>query len=74
VVLLLWVHIMTDTLRFCPLCQGELELVYEEVDIGVGVQRYAVGAICKEGHQFSICNTCGRLDVEECTTWCKELR
>jgi len=61
-------------IRYCPYCQAELEPVYDEVDIGVGVQKRLVGATCKGGqHVFAACNTCEQLDVEGCASWCKEL-
>jgi len=62
-------------IRYCPYCKAELEPVYEEIDIGVGMMRRLVGAQCKGGdrHVFAACNTCEQLDVEGCAPWCREL-
>lgn len=56
----------------CPSCQGSLQPIHEEVDIGVGVQKFLVGYECGEcGGQLLVCNACGCvLDHEPHTQWC----
>lgn len=61
----------------CPLCSfpSELELIYEEVDIGVGVQRHVSGAECPQcGARFACCDHCGAFEFEQHHSWCSELK
>lgn len=62
-------------MKNCPHCSTILELIYEEVDIGVGVQRHQTGAECPScGAAFTCCFYCGVLDFEAHQAWCADLR
>lgn len=60
----------------CPTCGGPGEAIYEEVDIGVGVQRFCIGFECAGCQQrVATCHECGTpLDGREHAVWCGELR
>ena len=56
-------------------CGREADPCYEEVDIGVGVQRFLNGWECYEhGGICGTCNGCGVADRVGCThrSWCPE--
>lgn len=64
----------------CAVC-GKSEEVYEEVDIGVGIQRFLVALECPEhGGICGFCNGCGvpSLDNRPCrepwmeNPWCRD--
>jgi hypothetical protein len=58
----------------CPDCKRELDPVYEEVDIGVGVQTFLTGYECYEhGGICGVCNGCNapQLEGHACRPWCK---
>ena len=54
----------------CPVCKSQATMVYEEVDIGVGVQRFFVGIFCPECEFISACPYCGRLEPEGHERFC----
>ena len=59
----------------CPTCGREAEPVYEEVDIGVGIQRFHVAWECREhGGICGVCYGCGIPDRvgETHASWCKD--
>ena len=57
----------------CPKCGcKEAEEIVEEVDIGVGVQRFVVGYICPKCREFSICSGCGAPEGTACERWCNK--
>lgn len=61
----------------CPDCGRELDVVNEEVDIGVGIQTFAVALECHEhGGICGLCYGCGvpQLDGYEHRPWCSELK
>ena len=50
----------------CPKCAKVFEELYEEVDIGVGIQRHFVGYECNAcGYLVAVCDWCGELLLEE---------
>lgn len=57
---------MSERHMKCPECKNEsAEMIYEEVDIGVGVQRFAIGCECPQcGLHTIACNWCGGWDCE----------
>lgn len=56
----------------CPECgNGELVVIEDEVDIGVGTQKHVLGWECpKCGGQFMVCENCGALAPNH-EAWCK---
>lgn len=63
----------------CPKCHSEqCEEVAEEVDIGVGVQKFVIGAECQRCGPLTVCNGCGRWDFQRVTeghaSWCPTIR
>ena len=59
----------------CPTCSREAEPVYEEVDIGVGIQRCHVAwECCEHGGICGVCYGCGIPDRvgETHASWCSE--
>jgi len=53
----------------CPRCGSEDgHKLYEEVDIGLGVQTYVYGYDCPECGQVAFCTACGAVDGHE--AWC----
>jgi hypothetical protein len=59
----------------CSTCKREAEPCHEEVDIGVGVQRYLTGWECPEhGGICGVCGVCGVADRVGHThrSWCAE--
>ena len=59
----------------CPTCGVVAEPVYEEVDIGVGIQRFHVAWECPEhGGICGVCYGCGIPDRvgETHNSWCFE--
>jgi hypothetical protein len=57
----------------CPVCHGPTYEHAEEVDIGVGVQRFIVGYECQTCGSFPVCNSCGVIEFpgKEHHYWCK---
>jgi hypothetical protein len=58
----------------CP-CGREADPYYEEVDIGVGVQRFHAGWECYEhGGLCGVCGSCGIAERPGYThqSWCRE--
>jgi hypothetical protein len=54
----------------CPKCNDpRAEELFDEVDIGVGVQRFTFGCECPHCGTLSVCQ-CGRWDFEPCAPWC----
>lgn len=58
-------------IKICK-CGDYLEVVYEEVDIGVGIQQHVVGVECaKCDAKYIMCDLCGNVPaLEEHETWC----
>ena len=63
----------------CPKCAHDLDVVYEEVDIGVGVQRFAVALECRndacpQGGVCGLCFGCGALERVGSVhaAWCRD--
>ena len=57
----------------CPVCNlGDVEECADEVDIGVGVQRFVWGYSCKNCGEIPVCRECGALgkDAKEHFSWC----
>jgi hypothetical protein len=57
----------------CPICGCEAEELAEEVDIGVGVQRFVTGLDCSACGLIPNCDCCGVLLREGAThyPWCQ---
>lgn len=56
----------------CPICGSvECDEVAEEVDIGVGIEKFTVGFECANCGQIPVCPHCG--GVKTHAKWCKEL-
>lgn len=54
----------------CPHCDAPgCEECADEVDIGVGVQRFVFGYDCPVCGQLPVCRTCGGIGDEH-TKWC----
>lgn len=69
----------------CPICGGVVEVIEDEVDIGVGVQKFLRGIVCATCGEFAACDYCGALharlnpngdvtDYAPHATWCESLR
>jgi len=44
----------------CFVCENELDVIYYEVDLGVGIEIYPIGFTCLNCmNEYSICNDCG---------------
>lgn len=59
----------------CPICRRAGDVAYEEVDIGVGIQKFAIGWDCPEhGPICGACFGCGVPMVEgvEHYSWCRD--
>lgn len=57
----------------CPICnKPNCEEIADEVDIGVGIQKYVYGYECQDCGQLSICHSCG--GIEEHNAWCPILK
>jgi hypothetical protein len=56
----------------CPKCHigGAYEL-FDEVDIGVGVQKHVYGYDCPLCGQIGVCASCGALDFRPHASWCE---
>ncbi len=53
----------------CALCEHELTILEDEVDIGVGTQKHIIGAECSNcGELYAACNYCGSVEGHE--NWC----
>jgi predicted RNA-binding Zn-ribbon protein involved in translation (DUF1610 family) len=56
----------------CPRCNLEgCEECAEEVDIGVGLQRFVYGYECPKCGALARCDTCGTITNEH-AEWCQE--
>jgi hypothetical protein len=56
-------------------CGREAQVYYEEIDIGVGVQRFHAGWECPEhGGICGVCGACGVAELPGFThwSWCRE--
>jgi len=54
----------------CPKCGGTGQLLQDEVDIGVGMQRVTTGFECDTCGQISYCSSCGAWDFQPHAKWC----
>ena len=62
---------MMRDLVSCPKCGlPEAVLVEEEVDIGVGIQKFTVGWECDQCGQLTACTGCGVALGTEHREWC----
>ena len=59
-------------MKECPKCSSpDVELLKDEIDIGVGVQECIRGAECRAcGAQFGMCDQCGAWDHSPHAEWC----
>lgn len=58
----------------CPKCNSPgAEECAEEVDIGVGTQRFVYGYECVICGQLVVCRTCGGVDTDH-STWCADVK
>lgn len=67
---------MSTPTHQCPRCAAPCHGMYEEVDIGVGVQRHFVGWECDACEEYTTaCNTCGVAVLGDVAhkSWCSEL-
>lgn len=53
----------------CPDCNSELSLIYDEVDIGVGIQKHLHSIECPKCGPLAFCDQCGKLD-DACDSSC----
>ncbi len=59
----------------CPKCEKQaVEEIYEEVDIGVGIQRHLYGLFCPDCGEIAICSTCGMPDCKPHQPYCANLK
>jgi hypothetical protein len=59
----------------CPKCNQEgVEELSNEVDIGVGVQKFVYGYECPTCGQIGVCGECGALDFQLHSRWCSVLK
>jgi uncharacterized Zn finger protein len=56
----------------CPKCGGPAETIHEEVDIGVGAQRFPIGWFCEKCGDLAACPKCGAVEPDH-FVWCQEL-
>ena len=60
----------------CPECGAVTEATYDEVDVGVGIQRFLTGYDCPAcGPVVGVCWGCGtaKVDGRACASWCPDL-
>jgi hypothetical protein len=57
----------------CPKCNqpGAIECA-DEVDIGVGVQKFVFGYECQQCGPIVVCRSCGAPDFQPHAKWCAE--
>lgn len=57
----------------CPVCSTVLEPVYDDVDIGVGLQRFLAFYECSNCGQLPICYGCHVVEAGDWKheTWCE---
>jgi hypothetical protein len=64
----------SDDLVECPKCHKPIaEEIVEEVDIGVGIQRFVTGWACGDCGLIATCNGCGRPEPDH-AKWCDSLK
>lgn len=57
----------------CPTDGATLEPIHEEVDIGVGTQRFLSYYECPECGPRAVCPTCKALSGTPCEDWCESI-
>ena len=56
----------------CPKCNDpRAEEIFEEVDIGVGIQKNLVCIECPNCEIIGVCHRCGAFDFQLCQPWCQ---
>lgn len=60
----------------CPICNALAEEVSEEIDIGVGVQKFVTGWECPQCGPIAIRNCCGTVELagHPHATWCQAVK
>ena len=61
----------------CPVCKApDVEECANEVDIGVGVQRFVWGYLCSKCGEIPVCSDCGCCGNEpgDHFAWCRDVK